>query len=130
MFAFMLKKLAILIAVIAVAVGVGKFAIDNIENISAESAGKVEVTHRSLDNIKDIIEIEAIPYKTVTKTTSALRNGTQSVVQQGVAGEKTVMYTITYGAGGKELERKKKSETITKMPVHETIVKGTLVPTN
>jgi uncharacterized protein YabE (DUF348 family) len=127
MFAFMLKKLAILIAVVAVAVGVGKFAIDNIENISADSAGKVEVTQRSIDSIKDVVELEPIPFKTITKTTSALRSGTQSVVQQGVAGEKTVMYTITYGAGGKELERKKKSEVITKPAINETIVKGTLV---
>lgn len=128
MFAFMLKKVLILVAVVVSVLGIGKVAVAHIEKISPEMAGSVEVKNRSLDNVKDIVEIETIPYKTIVKETSALRSGTQSLAQKGEAGEKTVMYSVVYGKDGKEQSRKIKSERIIKPPINEITVKGTLVP--
>ena len=74
--------------------------------------------------VKEVTETEIIKFTTETKTNKSLVKGTQKIVQEGVNGEKTVTYEVTYDADGKEISRKKVSEKITKAVVNKIVETG------
>lgn len=124
----LLKRLCVLVVMGGLIFGITKAAVTYIEtNSSSDSAGSVEVSSKKSDSYQQVVEVEEIPFKSVTKTTSALRAGSASLVQKGEVGEKTVTYEVTYEAG-KEISRKKKFEKVIKRPKDEITVQGTLVP--
>lgn len=75
-------------------------------------------------NVKKVTETEAIAYETETEYSDEMYEGESSTRQEGVDGEKTLTYDVTY-VDGKESTRKLVSEKVTKDPVNEIIVQGT-----
>ena len=74
--------------------------------------------------VKEETVTEAVEYDTETEKTSDLASGKTEVKQEGVDGEKEVVYKVTY-VDGEEESRETVSETVTKEPVTEIILKGT-----
>lgn len=124
----MFKNFVVFILIIGGALGISKVVIDKVNAASTDSAGEVHVVKKTSAsaNTSQLVSVEEVPFKKITKTTSALRAGTESVAQKGEPGEKTVIYSVEY-KDGKEISRKKISERITKKPADEVIVKGTTV---
>lgn len=75
-------------------------------------------------DVKKVTETEAIAYETETEYSDEMYEGESSTRQEGVDGEKTLTYDVTY-VDGKESTRKLVSERVTKDPVNEIIVQGT-----
>ena len=73
---------------------------------------------------RSIIQREPIPYSTSRKATSQLRSGASRTVQNGVNGEKEVVFKVTDRPDGVELRREKVSERIIKRPVNEIVQEG------
>jgi len=69
-------------------------------------------------------ETSAIPYQTIENRTSAVRQGSSHVRQEGMAGEHAVTTQVIY-IGGEEVNREVISEDITMEPVTEIIDIGT-----
>jgi 3D (Asp-Asp-Asp) domain-containing protein len=67
---------------------------------------------------------EPIPYPTLRKATSQLRNGTSRTVQNGATGEKVIVYRVYSRADGVELRREKINSRTTKQPVPAIIEVG------
>lgn len=67
---------------------------------------------------------EKIAYTTKKVNEVNQKKGTKTTSQKGVNGVKKVTYSVTYNSEGKEISRKKISETITKKPVEEIIKVG------
>jgi len=67
-------------------------------------------------NVEEITKYEEIPYESIEKINKSLASGTKKVTNQGSAGEKEVIYRISY-EDGVEVGREKVSEKITKEPV-------------
>ena len=74
--------------------------------------------------VKEVTETEVIKFKTETRTNKNLVKGTQKTVQEGINGEKTITYEVTYDAEGKEISRKKISEKTTKAAVNKIVETG------
>lgn len=74
--------------------------------------------------IKEETVTEEIAYSTETQNSSSLASGKTETKQAGVKGSKDVTYRVTY-VDGTEESREVISETVTKEPVNEIIVKGT-----
>lgn len=83
----------------------------------------MEIVIRRVE-IKEETVTETIEYDTETEKSSSLASGKTEVKQEGVDGEKDVVYKITY-VDGEEEGREIISETVTKEPVAKIIVKGT-----
>ena len=75
---------------------------------------------------KQAKEIEPIPFTSVSQNDVTLDKGQRSVSVAGVNGEKTITHEVTY-TNGKETNRVKISEEITKQPVIEVVKVGTYV---
>lgn len=69
---------------------------------------------------------EVIPFETVTKQSSSLPKGQESVTAEGVNGEKVLSYEVTY-LDGKEINRVFKAEVVKKEPVSKVVTIGTYV---
>lgn len=125
-----MKRIVFILLCVLLGFGFGMLWVKRVaiwQLINSSMAGRVDVVEgRSSDDVREVVEVVEIPFKTQTKTTTALREGTSSVVQKGVPGEKTVHYMVIY-KDGKETERKFKFERITKKAVDEVTVRGTLV---
>ncbi len=67
---------------------------------------------------------EPIPYPTLRKATSQLRNGTSRTTQNGTTGEKVIVYRVYSRMDGVELRREKISSRTTKQPVPAIIEVG------
>lgn len=74
--------------------------------------------------IKEETEVKEIPYETENTTSSSIYEGETSVLTEGVNGEQTITYSVTYVDGVME-KKEKISEEITKEPVKEVIATGT-----
>lgn len=74
--------------------------------------------------IKEETETEAIAYSSETQKSDSLESGKTQTKQAGVDGEKQITYSVTY-VDGVEESREAISETVTKEPVTEIIIKGT-----
>ena len=75
--------------------------------------------------VTEEVVLEEIPYTSEFQNDPELLEGTTSVRTAGQAGERTIVYEVTRDAEGKELSRVEKSNTITKAPVTEAVVRGT-----
>ena len=75
--------------------------------------------------VTEEVVLEEIPYTSELQNNPELLEGTTSVRTAGQAGERTIVYEVTRDAEGKELSRVEKSNTITKAPVTEVVVRGT-----
>ena len=75
--------------------------------------------------VTEEVVLEEIPYTSELQNDPELLEGTTSVRTAGQAGERTIVYEVTRDAEGKELSRVEKSNTITKAPVTEAVVRGT-----
>ena len=75
--------------------------------------------------VTEEVVLEEIPYTSELQNDPELLEGTTSVRTAGQAGERTIVYEVTRDAEGKELSRVEKSNTITKAPVTEVVVRGT-----
>ena len=82
----------------------------NFAGTSAQIEEVTEPIHYSVETIKD----------------NTLRQGTTKVKQEGIDCSKDVTYEVTYKFG-KETERKKQSEKITKQAQKKIVIEGTLV---
>lgn len=67
---------------------------------------------------------ETIHYAVKTTYDSNMREGNKEVKQEGRDGLKKVMYEVYY-KGGKEIDRKKQSETVLKEAIDKEMVEGT-----
>ena len=73
------------------------------------------------------VEVKSVvAFSTVNKNDASLAQGTTKTVQEGVNGERTITYEVTY-ADGKETARTQKSDKVTKEPVDNIISVGTYV---
>ncbi|WP_404387788.1 G5 domain-containing protein [Ligilactobacillus animalis] len=75
--------------------------------------------------VTEEVVLEEIPYTSELQNDPELLEGTTSVRTAGQAGERTIVYEVTRDAEGKDLSRVEKSNTITKAPVTEVVVRGT-----
>jgi len=75
---------------------------------------------------KEVTETSVVPFITQTQSDSSLPQGQTSVAQQGVDGQKTTVYEVTY-VDGKETGRTVKSDTVTTQPVVQIVNNGTYV---
>ncbi|GAA2176703.1 resuscitation-promoting factor [Arthrobacter parietis] len=73
---------------------------------------------------KKITETETIDFTSTEKETEELLVGEREVVQAGVAGERTRVFTVTV-IDGKESKRENVSDKVTREPVEEIIAVGT-----
>ncbi len=74
---------------------------------------------------EEVVESEAVPFKTKIEGTDELPAKTQKVVQKGQKGEDKVTYKITY-ADGKEIAREEIARERVKKPVTKIIKKSTV----
>lgn len=74
---------------------------------------------------KEITETKKVNYKTKYIDNNEMDKGQEKVKIAGKDGEKKVVYTVTLDAFGNEIDREKKSETITLEVVEEVIERGT-----
>lgn len=77
---------------------------------------------------KEVTKTETAEYGTTYKDTSKMYKGATYVKSRGVNGEKEVVYKVKY-VEGKKVGAEAISETITKKPVNQVIVRGTKKPT-
>ena len=75
-------------------------------------------------NSRSITQREPIPYSTLRKATAQLRTGASRTVQNGVNGEKEVVFKVTTRTDGVEVHREKVSEKILKKPLNEVVQEG------
>jgi 3D (Asp-Asp-Asp) domain-containing protein len=85
-------------------------------------------TARPVDNsvasTRNIIQREPIPYSTLRKATTQLRNGTSRTVKNGVNGEKEIVFRVITRPDGVELQRELVSERVIKKPIDEILQEG------
>jgi hypothetical protein len=75
---------------------------------------------------KPVEEKTVIAFTTINKEDATLTKGTTKITQEGVNGERTITYEVTY-KDGIETGREKVSDEITKPAVDKTITVGTYV---
>jgi hypothetical protein len=90
----------------------------NLNTTNTSSSKQNQVTH------KTITETELIPYDTVENNDSSLAKGVRTVTTEGIDGERTIRYNVTY-TNGVETSRVQVSNNVTKNPVDKVIVVGT-----
>ncbi|MBP5304107.1 MAG: G5 domain-containing protein [Clostridia bacterium] len=73
---------------------------------------------------KEVTEKESIDFDTKTEYSSSMYQGQSQVKQEGVKGEKEVVYKVKY-ADSKEVSREALSEKVLKEPVDQVLVAGT-----
>jgi len=91
---------------------------------SNRSANKAVQAEKTSPSVKSITQSEPIPYPTLRKATSQLRSGTSRTVQNGVNGEKQIVYRVYFKTDGVELRREIVSTRIVKHSVPEIVEEG------
>ena len=121
-------KIPFLIGIIIIAVfAIGNVAVGAAYNKGAADTGKPTeqeevATERTVTETKK----EIIPFETKTINDDTVEYGKTIVKTEGVNGEKTYTYSVTY-MGEKEKSRELVKEEITKQPVAKVIANGTKV---
>lgn len=77
-----------------------------------------------VDTGKKVTETEPIDFTSTEQESAELLIGEREVVQAGVAGERTQVFTVTV-IDGKETSREKVSDKVTREPVEEIVAVGT-----
>ena len=75
---------------------------------------------------EDVVVTEKIPYTTTTKDDNTIAKGTTKVLVDGVDGERTKTYKVTY-EDDKEISRELVSSVVTRGPVNKVVANGTYV---
>lgn len=75
---------------------------------------------------KEVTEKTPVPFTTQTVDDSSLPQGQTSIAQEGVNGEKTTVYEVTY-LDNKETGRTVKSDDVTTQPIPKIVHNGTYV---
>ena len=88
----------------------------------------LEIVIRRVE-IKESVEEEEVPFKTVNKDDSSLDEGTTKVVTEGVKGKDKVTYEITY-IDGKEASRKEINREHVTAAVDKVVANGTRISYN
>lgn len=88
-----------------------------------QSPGSTSSRSESAETVKKIEQREPIPYPTLRRSSSELRNGTSKTVRAGINGEKQIIYRVTY-IGDREVRREVVSQKILRKPVPEIVVIG------
>ena len=83
---------------------------------------KVDIVRVKSETIK---QSEPIDFNTVVKNDDNLDNSVNKTVQEGVPGEKEIIYEVVY-ENGKEVSKKAIAEQVVKQPTEKIVVKGTL----
>lgn len=86
-------------------------------------------TPKPVITTKEETKTAQVPFIMREEKDPTLAEGTRKVIQKGVAGLRTIVYTVTY-TDGKETSRKVKSEGITREPIDEVVAVGTQVSLN
>ncbi len=76
---------------------------------------------------KEVTKTETAAYGTTYKNNSSMYKGATHLKSKGVNGEKEVVYSVKY-VEGKKVDAEVISETITKKPVNQVVVRGTKMP--
>lgn len=97
-------------------------------NPSTQQTSNKPRAHVPKIETKSISEKKIIPFNTQQVEDATIVKGTTVVKQEGVNGEKTIIYEVTY-ADGSETNRKETSETVSLVPIPKIIAIGTKVPT-
>lgn len=74
--------------------------------------------------VKEETKTEVVNFTTKTETDANMASGQSKTTQEGVNGEKTVYYKVTYNSDGVEISREKVKEEVTKQPVQKIIKVG------
>lgn len=121
-----------LFAVAAVGGSAHKSQVPNpVVQVVTNQTADVDVSKQQpIDKIETKTETktEAIPHASSTKNDATLSAGVSQTVINGVNGERTITYTVTY-KNGKETGRTEASNVINKQPVNEVKSIGTKVAT-
>ncbi|MGG4179292.1 G5 domain-containing protein [Virgibacillus pantothenticus] len=96
------------------------------EEVTVDPVEEITRVGTKVTEVKEEQKTEEIPYETKEKEDPTLDKGEKVVKQEGVAGEKTITYNVTY-VNGEEVDREIASEEITVEPVDEIILIGTKV---
>ena len=121
-------KIPLLIGIIIIAVFViGNVAVGatyNKKTVDIEKPTEQEevVTERTVTETRK----ETIPFETKTVNDDTVEYGKTVVKTEGINGEKTYTYDVTY-EGEKEISRKLVKEEVTKQPVAKIIANGTKI---
>lgn len=94
------------------------------EQASQNEKEAVDILPVPTVEVKKETENEKIPFETRTREDATLEKGQTKVTQEGIDGEKEIVYEVTY-TDGKETARRKISENTNKAPIDEIISKGT-----
>jgi hypothetical protein len=97
-----------------------------LEASKAQEAARVQAIESAKPQVKEVTETSGIPYSTESQQDSTRPLGQSATIREGVDGEKTVTYQVTY-QDGKETARTKKDEQITKQPISKLVSTGTYV---
>lgn len=85
---------------------------------------QIDVIRVAMDAVAEYVEV---PYETVERPNSELERGTRNVVQQGVAGQKEVVYNVVT-QNGTQTAKDWVGERIVAEPVQEIVEYGTKSP--
>lgn len=103
---------------------IGKRIVGGIAGVGMLSLAVFGVVDMNMTETKTEMVDEPIKYTTNVVYDNTMREGTSEVEQEGKDGKKAVEYAVTYKYG-KEVSRKKKTETVVEAVQNEKIVKGT-----
>lgn len=90
---------------------------------SAKSEKTATTNSSTSEEVKEIVQREPIPYPTLRKSSSELRNGSSKTVRAGINGEKQITYRVSY-KDGKEIRREAVTTKILKHSVPEVVAVG------
>lgn len=114
-----------IIVIVAFILGNAVMAMTNTNN-PGNGSGSSEPQQVEAERIETETVTETIPYETKTVDDDTVDYGKTIVKTEGINGEKTYTYNVTY-MGEKEISREPVKEEITKQPVAKVIANGTKI---
>lgn len=95
-----------------------------LDALKSQEAARIQAIEAAKPQIKEVIEKSTVPYATETRNDSSLPLGYSSTSREGIDGEKSTTYLVTY-IDGKETTRTQKSDETTRQPISKITTKGT-----
>jgi len=113
-----------LLGVIALGFILNRASAQTESNSSRPNSAKSEKTAPAdSEEVKEVVQREPIPYPTLRKSSSTLRNGSSKTVRAGINGEKQITYRVTF-KDGQEIHREAVATKILKHSVPEVVAVG------
>jgi len=84
------------------------------------------VQKQSKIEVEQVQVKSVVAFSTTNKDDTTLAQGTTKTTQEGVNGERTITYEVTY-KDGQEQSRKQLSDTVTTVPIDKIVLAGTYV---